>query len=372
MFDEALLLFKNEFWKDSRTITVSENSNTLKKHYNNQFELDTEVKILNSLKNEKFFKVPLIKHISNTHIEMQYFKGIRIFNLLVELDLFSRVNSEKSKLIKKTIINQCEIEQIALQHSLINLWEKDHIEIIPYPFSKLTTAVEILKLCLDIECNDLKLSNELNNIYTIYKEYAKVPFRDATTKNMILADEYLHLDQFHSIEDRRKYLFKLFDNENIFEYLASHPIINLDFSSCINTTTPEDDYISLHYHERTYDKTKMLSPPLNWLKDNNPYRAAITFIIRFLRFGGRKAAYKILHDDTAKVRFKYDNPQFYFKKLPLFVNAIYPEICSEYPYTFKFINDVYLRLQKVKTVGDYFMKAGFGSNEKTYFDIFPN
>ena len=371
MYKDALILFQKEFWKDSRNIVITNNSKCLRKYYDNSFELNTEINILEYLKNNTNFRVPQILHIGDTYTEMQYFKGIRIFNLLVEIDLFSTNNAKKAKLIKTYFLERCEKEQIELQKSLLNFYETYNI-CTPYPFSKISTAIEVLKLCLNIQCNELELNQELRNLYDVYQGYTVVPFRDATTKNMILADEQLHLGLFNSLEDRREYLFNLFQKENVLEYFNNSPIINFDFSSCINTTTPEDDYISFHYHERTWDEKKSMDSYINWLADKNPYRAAITFIIRFLRFGGRKAAYKILHKDTAKVRFKYDNPQFYFNKLPLFITSVCPEIINKYPHLINFINEANKKINTIDIKEDYFMKAGLGSNEKSYIDVFPN
>ena len=93
---------------------------------------------------------------------------------------------------------------------------------------------------------------------------------------------------------------------------------DVDFSSAEHLTAPEDDPISLHFHEWTYGSSPLSTEALLLVGEPvvpDPHRAAAAFLVRYLRFGGRKLAYKIVNSQGFAVRFAYDNPHFYFQRL---------------------------------------------------------
>lgn len=370
MVDKALNLFKEEFWKDNRKISLCKNNELIQKYYNNIFEMNTEISVLNFLKSNGYFNVPRIISSANNYTIMNYCKGIRIFNLLVEVDKYSVYNENKAYEIKKTIMDICSCQQSKLQKALL-LWKDNYEKITPYPYSKLATSINILSLCLNIKYDKRTMNHELQKIYEYFINEATVPFRDSTTKNMILSCDDLHLSNFKTEKERNEFIFQLFENDEIFQYISRYPIIDFDFSTCINCTTLEDDYISLFYHERTWDGKEPDIKSLSWSNNINLYRSAITFIIRFLRFGSRKVAYMILHNKTYNIRFRYDNPEYYFKSLPDFLYVLQPSIFNEYPNIIKFVNDVEKKLSTIHVTEDIFINNGLGKKEKAYSDVFP-
>lgn len=373
MNHNTLLLFKNEFWKDKRKIDIIKinGKEYFSKYYDTVLEKDTELSVIEHLTSKGVNAIPDILYSGEKNIIMPYYKGIRIFNFLVVLQKYEKINKDRSKLIKKLILELCAKKQKAIQYELIE-WRKKQAYRDIYPIHKIKTSVSILTDCLNLEYNCNDFDGEIIKLFEYWKKNAAVPFRDSTTKNMLLLDDRLFLPNFRDESERDAYLFNAFDNDSIYE-LLSKPIIDFDFSSCIHDTTPEDDVVSLLYHEKTWNGQTPHSANLIW-NDNNIdcYRAAITFIVRFLRFGSRKAAYKLLHAKTAQKRFKYDDPCYYFMHLERFASALYPDIVYEFPLIFKFVKDVYQQ-QCFETVAvDYFEQSGLCTDEVPYVDIFPN
>lgn len=372
MNNETLLLFKDEFWKDKRRLDIVNHNEQecLLKCYDNTTEKDTEISVINFILENGVSTVPEILVQNEKSVVMPYYKGIRIFNLLVVLDDYEKINPKKALAIKNRIMVLCEQKQSTIQQLLFE-WRKHQNFRVPYSSEKIKTAIMILTDCLDIRYSSKKLNREINKLSYFMAENAFVPFRDSTTKNMLLFNENLFLPNFCDETERNRFLIESFDNGSIFELLSS-PIIDFDFCSCINDTTPEDDVISLLFHERTWSGCTPNAINLTWNFKEDSYRAAVTFIIRFLRFGSRKAAYKLLHKNVAEKRFKYDDPCYYFKYLKQFVCSLCPSIVDEFPVVFSIIENVYKNLLTSSVDIDYFQESGLCINETPYIDVFPN
>ena len=160
-------------------------------------------------------------------------------------------------------------------------------------------------------------------------ECVSVPFRDATTKNMIVGDIRLAVkDPEDSEVAQQAATAALLDTESV-DYWSSVRLVDIDFSSVNHLTSPEDDPISLLCHEWTFGSTELkaesfiLEPMLGL---PNAERTAASFLVRYLRFGGRKLAYRLINAQGFKVRFAYDDPLFYFDRLP----GICSSLCSEF------------------------------------------
>ena len=368
----TLLLFKSEFWKDKRKIEIVpfSGSDCLLKHYDSDLEMDTECSIIEHLIKNGIHHVPRIYSRDSSAALMSYIKGIRVFNLFVVLDEYSKIDPIKALHIKRSILNRCEQQQKNLQNLLLS-WKAAQTHYEPYPSLKLETAVSVLSDCLDISYDYGCISKEIRHISDYMAQHSVVPFRDSTTKNMILSCDDLFLRNYSSESERDAQIFKWIDNGKINELLAS-PIIDIDFSSCINDTTPEDDVIGLKFHQRTWDGSMPNASDLVWNFAPDPYRAAISFMVRFYRFGSRKASYKLLHKETAAKRFKYDDSCYYFDELPKFVNVLCPDVIDEYPAFFDFNTKVYKKLTRVEVCGDYFRESDLYEKETPYVDVFPN
>jgi len=86
-------------------------------------------------------------------------------------------------------------------------------------------------------------------------------------------------------------------------------------------------------HGMTYrpDHEALARQPLLAMFDPSLERTDLTWFVRYLRFGGRKLLYKLLNPKGFAVRFRYDEPSFYFEQLP---QRLSPEFRASYPSTF--------------------------------------
>ena len=171
--------------------------------------------------------------------------------------------------------------------------------------------------------------------------------------------------------DRNEYLLSSIKDHTYKKWLDAE-IVDFDFCSCLHDTTYEDDVISLKYHERTWEGGLPTSKELIWNGEPDSKRAAISFLIRYFRFGGRKAAYRLIHPTGHRIRFKYDNDVFYFFKLPQVLQHLWPDCENEYPNLMRFIkmSSRYLNIQSNET--DAFLSY-YANHDKTYYtDVFPN
>jgi len=301
---------------------------------------------------------------------MPYYKGIRIFNLLVELDFLQGECNDESAEYKRTIIRKCEEQQQIIQRLLCKWSTSDDLRI-AYPHAKIKTIVIILSECLGIVFDEKKVDDEILNINEYWNSVANTPFRDATPKNMLLFNPELHLSKFESEDDRRNFI-KNCIADGSFKHMIEHPIIDFDFCSCIHNTTPEDDVISLKYHERTWSGITPSQSDLVWngYKPNGQ-RAAISFLIRYFRFGGRKAAYRLIFPSGHCIRFKHDNDVFYFDKLPSIMLNLWSDCYRIYPNLMSFIETAAQQLRIARSTIDLFRAARLGSNAKCYTDVYP-
>lgn len=368
---QIVSLFKTDLWKDQRVLDIDNSTGTpiMIKHYDNREELLTEISVSHFLNSKGISGIPIIKKDEGLTARMPYYNGIRLFNLFVELDALKCNYKDKISQIKQILISKCEQRQQQIQKELIN-WRSTQLERIAYPHGKLKSIVDILSYCLGIDIQEGVIEDEINAINTYWRTVVKVPFRDATSKNMILNSPKLYMDNFESDEDRSAYLLSSIKNNTYYDWLEAQ-IIDIDFSSCVHDTTFEDDVISLKYHERTWGGALPSAKELLWNGTSDPKRAAITFLVRYFRFGGRKAAYKLIHPSGHRIRFKYDNELFYFSRLPQIMANLWPECMLEYPNMMHFIETAskYLPMQQIST--DLFLEYNSGQNRTYYTDVFP-
>lgn len=165
-----------------------------------------------------------------------------------------------------------------------------------------------------------------------------------------------------------QYLSLLFPHATI---TMNAPIIDIDFSSTIHDTTLEDDIISLRYHERTWDGHYPNVNELVWNGTPDMKRAAITFLVHYFRFGGRKAAYRLIHPKAHRIRFKYDDDLFYFTRLPVIMKKLWPRCEYKYLNIMNFIETASVYLATVQVTTDLFLEYE-NRQEELYTDVFPN
>lgn len=368
----TLLLFKAELWKDQRRLeTVIDGGTTyLVKHFGTEPEAALEVELLDHLAQTLVMaRVPAPAAHRGTTASFPYIRGIRVFNLLVELDRLSSVEAIDCAAIKNDIVNRCDAQQKDIQRALLTFQAGRKRS--PYPAAlKVRSIIQLLADCLGIVVHWEVLDRELGLLHELWQPWAVVPFRDATTKNMVLAASELWLGNFDSEEARRDFLLETLREKKCPTWLEA-PIVDFDFSSCAETSTPEDDPVSLLFHERTWRGTLPSADDLVWSSSPNPVRAAITFLVRYYRFGGRKAAYRMLHPTGHRIRFRHDHDSFYFRRLPALVRALWPGANASIPEILAFTEAVGRDLDDVRPEIDLFMAAGLGEKRRYYVDMYP-
>lgn len=364
--------FKEELWKDQRKLDTTDigGKHCLIKQFLTVEEAEREHNLINRLsQTSEVANLPKMLRADRNEVIFEYIRGIRVFNLLVELDRLDEPYYNIGREIKNRIIDRCEQGQRDLQKSLINL--SGDMENRIYPAGdKIRAIISILSDALGIVVNMKKIDEELEFIDKIWIPFSTVPFRDATTKNIVLASSKLWLGAFDCEESRRKYLIETLEKGMESEWLSAD-LIDFDFSSCIELSTPEDDPVSLRFHERTW-----IGPPVNldvlgWNFKVDKKRLAVTYLVRYYRFGGRKAAYRILHPWGHRIRFRHDNDAFYFQRLPAIIIKLWPNAVKRIPNLLEFTDTVGRALYGGRPEIDYFIAEGLAEKRRYYCDMYP-
>ena len=197
--------FKHELWKDQRRLETRETPNglALVKHFTNDRERDTELHVLNWLAStQDVARVPALLGYPADSIELEYIQGIRVFNLLVELDRLPSHLRARGEAIKRTLLARADRNQGQMQAALRAIARLPHW--CPYPAgTRILRIVQILAPSLDFGSDQGGLECELADLNSRWEPMAVVPFRDATTKNMVLAAPDLWLGAFDGEDARR-------------------------------------------------------------------------------------------------------------------------------------------------------------------------
>jgi hypothetical protein len=369
---KQLELFKRELWKDQRKLATIERDGRklLVKPFATELEGQTELHVIDWLRDHtRNARLPVVVGRDVDHVELEYIRGVRLFNLFVELDRLPPDLIDGGEALKRRLLETADRNQRAIQKGLREVPHLTHWR--PYPAgSKIRAIIEILAPPLQIKWDDERLAAELEHFDDRWVASASVPFRDATTKNMVLAAPELWLGNFDGEEARRDYLVGSL-RVGTHESWLNSPVIDFDFASCGEISTPEDDLISLRFHERTWRTPPADADELVWGDiAPNAERAALTFITRYYRFGGRKAAYRLLHPWGHRVRFRHDGDVFYFERLPEITARLYPSVEMEYPVLMGVTRAIARSLEAGRPAIDQFIAAGLGEKRSYFVDMF--
>ena len=185
---EILKIFHNDLWKDKRLMNPQDE--VFVKKSENEIEHKTEISVLRYLTEAGIDGIPEIKGTEGLDIHMSIYKGIRVFELLVILDGLS-IKNEKAIEVKKKIIDRCNDRQRKIQIALKE-WREKEIKNgqirLKYPQDKIKKIVEVLATCKDIPLRTKDFDKEMAKLIDYWETVADIPFRDATTKNMVFCD----------------------------------------------------------------------------------------------------------------------------------------------------------------------------------------
>lgn len=309
-------LFTSTLWKDVRKLVVGKNGNdelTFRRYSDKIISIAKELPFLEFLKQQNpSWQIPKILNHTADYIEFKYLDGIRLFNFIIELRyLYFIENSQKAL----DIIERIKIiltKQLVDFQRITRPW-CDKIEL-HYPFyERCFVPIQIISGILSYKIDEGEINADIKAITEIVSANSNSLFRDAAAKNAILHLPELYYSNFKYDDAERRILIRSLVDKNYFtDELLNEKIYQFDFTGCVYLCPQIDDLIAINLHEsmvwasssKTFYESNL---------DDTIFLA--TMFLRFLRFGGRKLAYRLLHKEGHKIRFRYDYEKFYFVKL---------------------------------------------------------
>jgi len=324
--------FRQGLWKDERTFErISDGCIFVKDCFTfeaAQREFNV-LQLLRALNGEFICPEPLRVEASKLFIAAV--DGMRLFEVLWCLDKLERQRRDGvAAAAKVTLLGRQRQRLARIQMALLE--HRQYLATVPYP---LEDKLETLLLLLT-HVFGLSVSNGEREALREFGDYwmqscSQIPFRDATPKNTFVVHPRLKASSRFTLSDMEA-VGLLIDSEapTIWNSVG---LMDIDFTSVEHDTSLEDDPISLHFHELTYgscplEATSLLLVPSMARSDS--YRTAATLVVRYLRFGGRKLAYKVINSQGFEIRFRFDDPLFYFKKLGPMVEDISPQFHADF------------------------------------------
>lgn len=286
--------------------------------------------------------VPRPLDLRQGELHLELVEGIRLYDLLRLLGQLAngepeltRTANDVATLLLARARGRIELMQAHLADAA------DILSTGPYPCEiKVEGMFALLSQLLGLSPLGSKARAELAAFKTRWDTWASVPFRDATPKNIIVAVEALAIGRHPGAAARRDALARLMTRVGM-DFWRTVPLFDIDFTSVEHRTAPEDDLVSLLAHEASF---RALSPAgggadipsaggLRTTLQRNPERAASALFVRYLRFAGRKVAYRLVNPVGGATRFRHDHFSFYFDMMPRFVSGLHPALLQTMPAT---------------------------------------
>lgn len=277
-----------------------------------------EYSALNRLAGRRLAPVPL--GVNGCQVIIDEARGIRVHELLVHAARHPHLHTVATAFLDRLAARLTTI-QTELRYPT---WPTQ-----AYPFdSKVTATIAFLSRLLCLPTNAAH-DVELARMEVEWLAMARVPFRDAVVKNMILVDHALAPGFASSWSERAEAIENALSTQG--EELFARELQDIDFSSVVHLTTFADDWVSLQLHESCapFMKGRALQFPPRCSKRE----IALSILVRFIRFGGRKMAYALLAPTSAAERFEHDSAAYYFDHLTGAVESADPTFWAEYPAT---------------------------------------
>lgn len=294
--------------------------------------------------------VPTLFQVKNQRIVQEYVQGIRLYDflrLLRDLEGTRLRHSSAVRAFSTTILDRCLHRLARIQSALVK-WSTG-VPLTPYPLeTHLLALLGVIFHLLGLPPLTRNAQRELSDIVTLWNtRHAITPFRDATPKNILLVAPELRPTASRNTDERLDRIANWIECNDP----SDVRIVDYDFSSTQHLTAPEDDYISLlaHRGSRIYGERLVANfcPNVPFLHaiadlplklslpfDTDHKRMALALLIRFCRFGGRKLLYRIINPAGYTVRFRYDDPLYYFQALPGSIQSLDPDFNQRWPSLF--------------------------------------
>lgn len=292
--------------------------------------------------------VPVVLGLRDRTLELEPVRGIRLYDLLRLLRVLGEQSPDRAAQSSAAalVLLHRSLEQLVLMQRCLLEWPSA-LQRPAYPLaSHCAGLLAMLLASLGLpplqpdECRELR---ELRRIWDA--EDGLIPFRDATTKNIVVESPELGPHPGIAAEERLARL-AVWLERGVCEQVR---LVQIDWTSVTHLTAPEDDLFSLLTHAASLPTSERLLAQLvpgvaawpqavaelaGWIHPSiqpNPQRAARALLVRYLRFGGRKLLYRMLNPAAFAVRFRYDDPGFYFERLPAALMQLDPGIGVQFP-----------------------------------------
>jgi hypothetical protein len=305
-----LIDFENELWKDARKLRVEihQGKKYIRRFSDNLTSIEDEYVFIMRLMGAVSFRIPSIFDHSETSISFDYIAGTRAFNLLMDLHTLYRTDADEAYREAGTKLIAILTSDL---HEFQEFYRKNATTL---NISRIYPANSKLKNLYLILTSVLSLSADLSDltaIADIYEQHSNFPFRDATTKNVVLDLPDLFAKRFVSYAERLATIKKMVKTGELSAKLESSIVYHIDFSGCSLLCPEYDDWVALKQHEATI---WLSSPPKNEIDSLTPAELCAKFV-RYSRLGGRKLAYRLLNCQGYHIRFGLDDERIYFECL---------------------------------------------------------
>lgn len=323
--------FRRELWKDERTFPrVGGDGVFVKDCFSEgaaRLEYDV-LALLVSLPGERLCPEPI--RVDGSQLAMRTADGMRLFEVLRclrEIELSRRDGAAEAA--RQMLMSRQRHRLARIQTALFGA--RQTLDPTPYPMAeKMESLFGLLTRILDVTI-DTEAKRSIGEFADYWRaECAQVPFRDATPKNTIVEHPLLTHAARRGREDGDTVATLVDMDGGTWQNVV---LRDIDFASAEHLTSFEDDPISLHCHEWTYgscpvDASALLLLPT--LAQVDPFRTAASLLVRYLRFGGRKLAYRLINAGGFEIRFRFDDPLFYFRRIIPMVDAVCPAFAAEF------------------------------------------
>lgn len=358
----ALDYFRENLCKDARNLSQPDivRDGLFVKTCTHESEAAHEFSVLDWLRQQQGETLaPLPHRVEGKRLTQQHIPGVRLFDLLRLLRQIARGQATSDAALAGlaehaavTLLSR-SLQRLGRIQRALMVWPQAR-SLPAYPLdSHVQELLRVLLRLLHLPPMTADCRRELTEFRTVWEtQDACIPFRDATPKNTLVAVSALAPHRWSCSKARLAAVTEWLQHPKSAERAR---LVDFDFTSTRHLTAPEDDVISLLGHAGSTDTAARLltrsSPQLSasdeqpswldWLRIEHtidlpgirpdPARAARALFVRYLRFGGRKLIYRIVNPRGYAVRFRYDDPTPYFRRLPAYLYALDPAFATRWP-----------------------------------------
>lgn len=364
--EQNLKQFAEDIWKDFRKLEVSKqgDQNIIRRFPDHATSIAFEIWFINQLRGRVRFQIPKIIEHNDHAISFEYIRGTRAFNLLVDLRTLYREDKENRYLTPALELISLLEEDLSDFQKNSNFSPNKEFTPTAYPaYQKLESVYTLLGSVLgfDVCLEDLQKISEL------YLKITGVPFRDATTKNVILNIPTLYQANFNTYQDRLVTLKKMIQSGELKPFLQRSQVYHIDFSGCQYLCPKQDDWLAVREHQGS----NWLNQPSSQDLDKLTNEELCVIFVRFTRFGGRKLLYRLLNYKGYKVRFCFDQEAYYFRTLKRLCRILLERGFLADDSWYKLMTHLEEATAMVPTK-DHFLTWKNGGNLSLYYsDVFP-